>query len=539
MKSRFIGLAICCLSSIGFALGDEYTRKSVTFLDAVIIASPDGRKLSLNQIDYVSKSVKEKVQLSRFDFNPIPENSPLMQSFFSQINSRGDMSLEEIAGILNKTFVPQIVAIMDEYAEQRATGLVGEAAKMSFITTKAKDLGITAENLEQVFNSGFIYLPYINGYSRTVDSKKEDDVTKYTVTSTISGGIFWFKIKYTDGKTSVIPVVKSESSSIGVAVKKDYDDAESNAFRAAVQNYARNLENATKEYEEFKLSTSVAELVGSTVGFRMGKKEGLRIDDRFVVGEYMENSSGKLEFKQDGFMRIRDVADNRSGSIDLSHGYGVIVGDWGEGMSLVEYPRLNLDLYGYAGSPPLSTDDSNWDVSSSIGIGAEIAYNLGAYTQKTHTYITLGFMIGDATLEANGENVFDSSYRMLISSTFMKRFQFHRFDLYGLGGYAYQEISGTYKFNGNDFTDKNSTGSLILGGGLNYTVNIDLAAGIRFSYYTGSSDKWTEYDSDNKSIGDFSEPDIDYSGSMIAIQVIYAPPSLGFDPASALGNLIP
>ncbi|MCF7797936.1 MAG: hypothetical protein K9N11_09100 [Lentisphaeria bacterium] len=521
---------------------DTYTRKSVTFLDAIILASPDARNLSLNQISYIGKTVKERVQLPRFDFNPLPENSPLTREFISEVNSRNALSVDEIAEIMNRTFVPEIVKIMDEYAEQRASELVDEATKMSFITTKAKDMGITAENLEQVLNSGFIYLPYMNGYSRAVDSEKEDDKTKYTVTVSIGGGIFWFKIAYMDGKTSVKPVVKNESTSIGFATKYDFEDAEENAFEAAVLNYARNLENATKEYDEFKLTTQVAEVVGTQVGFRMGKREGLRIDDRFIVGEYVESSNGEMKFKRDGFVRIGQIADNRENASELSHGYGVIVGDWAPGMSLVEYPRLNLDIYILMGTLPLSTESSLYDVEGGGGLGAEIAYNLGGITQTPHWYFDLAAMIGGASITDSwtGDDIFDSVTRFLVSGSVMKRMQWRRFDAYGQLGFAHQQTWGNWDDSmGDTYTDRNANNGLLVGLGLNYTLSIDLTAGIRYSLYTGESDEWTRYNADNEEVGSISGPALRYSGSGIAFQIIYAPPSLAFDPASTLSNMIP
>ncbi|MCF7903289.1 MAG: hypothetical protein K9M19_07640, partial [Candidatus Marinimicrobia bacterium] len=410
----------------------------------------------------------------------------------------------------------------------------------------AKDLGITAENLEQVFTSGFIYLPYVNNYdlSRAVDSEKDDDKTKYTVTVSIGGGIFWFKIAYMDGKTSVKPVVKNESTSIGFATKYDYEDAEERAFEAAVLNYARNLENATKEYDEFKLTTQVAEVVGTKLGFRMGKKEGIRIDDRFIVGEYMESSDGERKFKKDGFIRIGQIVDNRDNDSELSHGYGVIVGDWAPGMSLVEYPRLNLDIYILMGTLPLSTESSSYDVEGGGGIGAEIAYNMGGITQAPHWYLDLGLMVGGASITDSwaGNDIFDSVTRFLVSGSVMKRMQWRRLDAYGQLGFAHQQTWGYWEDSAGDtYTDRNANNGLLVGLGLNYTLSINLTAGVRYSLYTGESDEWTEYDADNNELGDVSSyfPKLNYAGSGIAFQIIYAPPSLAFDPASALSNMIP
>ncbi len=540
MKGKRIVAIVCCLGSIGlFGQQDQYNRKSVTYLDAVILASPEARKMSINQIEFMRKTVEDKLHMARFDYNPIPASSKLMQSFLGQMKQDRDLTLDDISSILNDTFVPEIVQIIDEYAEKRASELVDDATKMSFITTKAKDLGITADNLEQVFNSGYIYLPFINGYSRSVEAKKNDKgVMKYTVTYSINGGIFWFKINYVDGKTAVVPAVKKETKSVGFAAKNSMDKSEQAAFKSAVMNYARNLENATKEFDEFKLSASIAEIAGSEVGFRMGRKEGLRIDDRFIVGEYIEQSNGERKFKSDGFMRIKSIADNRKNTGNLSHGYGVIVGDWAPGMSLIEHPRLNLDIYGFAGSLPLSTDTPSASAKSNFGIGAEIAYNLGQIIQQSHWYLTLGIGLGDARIEDNTwwTSATYNGSRLLAEMTILKRIQLHRFDVFARAGFAYNQVTyGWEDSNSDKYNDSNGAGGLMIGGGVNYAVDIDWTAGLRFSLYTGSSEDWT---SDNTSIGDYTGINMKYSGAAIAFQVIYAPPSLPFDPAAILRNSI-
>jgi len=68
------------------------------------------------------------------------------------------------------------------------------------------------------------------------------------------------------------------------------------------------------------------------------------------------------------------------------------------------------------------------------------------------------------------------------------------------------------------------------------TLNIDLALGLRYSYYLGSSDVWTVSDNDNTEYED-RLLNISYSGGAVMLQLIYSPKALGFDPMSALGNL--
>jgi|GEM_PF-2322729 len=519
----------------------EYTRKSITFLDDIVLASPSSRDMSIKKINYTAQSVKRSVQLERFDYNPLPKGSGLTAGFERRIRQADQLDVEAIADIMNATFVADIIKIIDENAEQRASELVDETAKMSFITTKAKDLGITAENLEQVFNSGYIYLPFINGYSETLEAKENDEKEmKYTTTISINGGILWFKINYDNGQTTVVPLLKKETSSSGLAVKNSADDSNWAAFTAAANNYARNLEVATKEIEDFKLRTQVVEVTGAQIGFNMGRKEGVHVDDRYVLGELVMSSNGQLSFKQDGFARVGKVGDNRSNAGELSYGYGVIVGDWAPGMTLVEYPTLPLDIYGMAGTLPLGISDDDADLRSNFAIAAEIAYNISHGVGTPGWYITAGAALGNATYTDDDRADSLDAGMSYFDISVMKRFQLRRLDGYIKGGAAYFGTSITDP-GANDvtWTFSNEAFGGVVGGGLNLTLNLDMAIGLRYSYYFGSSDTWTvknDDDADETEYDDF-EMATDYTGAAIMLQFIYTPKALGFDPLAAAANL--
>ena len=86
-----------------------------------------------------------------------------------------------MADILNETVVSKIIEVIDKYSLQRAQLLVDDAARMSFVTTKAKELGITADEIEKVFNSAYVYVAYISNYSRkdkTTDNKSKTKEVK-------------------------------------------------------------------------------------------------------------------------------------------------------------------------------------------------------------------------------------------------------------------------------------------------------------------------------------------------------------------------
>ncbi|MCF7825662.1 MAG: porin family protein [Candidatus Marinimicrobia bacterium] len=531
-------LLILLVISTSFAQQDEYTRKSITFLDAVILASSSSRDMSTRQVDYTASGVKRMVQLERFDYNPIPSNSRLMSDFSYQVRKSSDLSMDALAGILNKTFVAEIVKIMDENAENRASMLVDETARMSFVATKAKDLGITAENLEKVFNSGYIYLPFINGFSESTQAEKVEDVMWYESQVSISGGILWFKIDYDDGHTSIRPLLERATSSTGFAKKKNAKDAEWSAFTMAADNYARNLEVATKDIEDFKLKTQVMEVAGAHIGFNMGRKEGVHVDDRFLLGETMMDSDGQLSFKKDGFARVKSVGNNRDNPGAMSYGYGVIVGDWAPGMSLIEYPTLPLDIYGMLGLIPLSTDETGFDLSSQFALGVEMAYNLSQIVNSSHWYLTGGAALGNAQRDDGAETLYGGITYADISV--MKRFQWRRLDAYAKGGIAYMGLFLTderyVEYNDRTYTYDSETYGAVLGGGVNLTLNIDWAVGLRYNYYLGESDTWTVKDDEDTEYDDMTF-NTNHTGGAIMFQLIFSPKALGFDPLAALGNL--
>ncbi len=533
------GFQIACLLlftwGIISAQQTDYTRKSITFLDAIILANPEARDMSLRQIDYTRGVTKQAVQLARFDYNPIPAGSGLLSKFTRKVNNRSTMSMDAIAETLNMTFVAEIIAIIDENAEKRASELVDEAARMSFVATKAKDLGISAENLEKVFNSGYIYLPFINGFSENLEAKKEDKVVEYTSTVTISGGILWFKIDYIDGRAHVRPLLQKETSSTGFSNRHNAKEAEWLAFKAAADNYANNLEVATKDIEDFKLKTQVLEVNGAKIGFNMGRKEGLHIDDRFILGETIQNADGELTFKKDGFARVSSIGDNLVNPGAMSYAYGVLVGEWAPGMSLIEYPTLSLDLYFMVGQIPLSTDETYYTLESAIAIGGEITYNLSRIIEKSHWYLTAGGTLGSAELTDSYDSYLGGTAS--VNFAVMRRVQMRRFDAYAKAGVAYFATTINEEWS-DDLTyiyDNEALGA-VLGGGLNMTLSIDLALGFRYSYYMGGSDVWTVTD-DNDNSYDDRQMNTSYTGGSIMLQVIYTPKALGFNPMALLGNL--
>jgi len=534
-------------------LGGEgkYTRKSITFINTVYLAGPQARKLTPEQTEYLLQTIKQRLSLPRFDENPLPPDSKLMYDFIQQANNRDSLALDDIAELLNTTFVPKIAAIIDEYAEKRASELVDETSRAAFIATKAKELGITAENLEQIYNSAYIYLPYLNGVKRYISYNSSNE-KKSTVNYSLEGGIIWFKIDFENNRTRVRSIIKSKTTSMGMALTEkhflsegQYVGAETFAYRSAVRNFARNLEIITRSYPAFTLSIPIAEVEGATVRFSLGSKEGLHVDDKFIVGELMEDDTGGVTFESQGFIRVTQVANNKTDREALSVGQGVIVQDWAPGMLLNEHPRLPLELYFIAGSFPYRLTQPDYasnipvtNLSSSVELGIGVSYDLGRWLSIPQLLTLLEFQVGSAS--ATIENWYASDTRDTFIFGFgvglSKRTQFRRFAAVGqvlLGGRSIT-INDVPAISDSD-TLNIIASAFVLGLGLDYALDIDWTVGLHYRLTFGSNDVWTVTNSEGSA--DYDGPELKISGGAWLLEISWNPPTLGIDPLDAIRGL--
>ncbi|HPY01521.1 MAG TPA: hypothetical protein PLC51_10340, partial [Candidatus Marinimicrobia bacterium] len=132
------------------AQSDRYTRKSVAFLDALMVTDS---RIRLNPEDekYLLAAIHNRIRIARFDYNPLPDI--VRYTFKEQLRARGAVSESELVDLIEATIVPEIVKILDIEKEIRAQNLVDETQRNSFISLKAKELGITADQIEQVMNA--------------------------------------------------------------------------------------------------------------------------------------------------------------------------------------------------------------------------------------------------------------------------------------------------------------------------------------------------------------------------------------------------
>jgi hypothetical protein len=287
---------ILCLPLL--AQGERYTRKSVAFVDALMVTN-DNIRISPTDEQYFLNTINNSIRISRFDYNPLPDT--LRHSFREQLQAKGAVTEAELTQLIESTIVPEIVRILDIEKELRAQNLVDETQRNSFIVLKAKEMGVTVEQLEQVMNSSYIYLPFISDYQV---SKSKDDKN---LTVSVKGGLFWYHIIPGDEpRLESIVTLHTEASG---SEEKEKTGAESVAFRLAASSMAMNLQVLTRDIKIFRLRTPIASVERRTVKFPLGKAEGIKLDEPFFVGEYVETKSGKIRFQKSGFVRVSTVSE--------------------------------------------------------------------------------------------------------------------------------------------------------------------------------------------------------------------------------------
>jgi hypothetical protein len=539
--SRVFIIALILPFIFTLTMGQElkYERKSISYVDVLLVSNPE-IKIEGKQASYLIKKLREYIEMPRFDYNPIPEE--LVADFKSELESRGSsISLDEIVELLKEKFVPKIIEILDIEKEIRAQGLLTEAQRNSFIATKAKSLGITAEQAMKIMNSAFIYVPVISKYNTYTDHINQI----YTVE--LNAGVFWYRVVYHEnGDADLKLLIKKETKGIGVAglnkelkhegEKVDYKEY---AFRTAAIALARDIQVAVRDIPEFRLGAQVIEVYSNAISFPMGKREGIKIDDGFDLVELQENPDGGVIQKKIGFARVTQVVDNRSNPNRFSKARVIIGRGLEPGIYVSERPRLPIDLLVNFKTNPFTITLTGFGSESMTGysIHAELLYNLGRNLDISQLWVGGGLSFGGGSAE-NLEimkGIFGDKPDVSIleyNAVIMKRFYLpFRFSVVGRADFVLEIVN----FSKGDAKLEHSGLGLALGLGVEYTATPDVILGLGLGYrFFSESEEW-EGGGGSGTIPGFAG---NHSGTIFSVYLNYSLPKLGFDPIAAIKGAI-
>jgi len=347
-----------------------YQRKSVALLNVRVDDIMDDKHGWNNEWSnsLFVNTLKNAVKLVRFDYNNIPQS--IQDKFLAMPK---DLSIEER---MNSTIVNAVLSAVDAEKEIRAAALLSEQQKNSFITDKAKELGITENELNIVMNSAYIFAPVFLGYldtnytaSRTVSKRNSDgSYTSYTeyypaYSLMITLGGYWWKIDNSGDKPSAKLIAHTIRTYSGGA-SRETDGYKIRAFNSAMSNVGKDFEMATKEIPDFQLTAQILDKNPRNVVISLGKPEGVITDDKFWVYESYENSDGIVTQKKKGWVMIKKVGEKARGLDETQSKAQIIAGSPYLGATVRERPQLPIDIYLGFGMSPVNISTSELETDT-------------------------------------------------------------------------------------------------------------------------------------------------------------------------------
>lgn len=422
-KILLLCFVICSATTLRAETEGSYVRKSISgpyslwANEATLEAIGDMRPK-------LEDTIKESVRIPRFDLNQLPET--LFNTARESLEKTETLSNDAISNAIKKSVVPEIEKILNDPAiqQQRIDMMKRGNEKISFAETKGKATNILSSDLETLFNSAYIYIPFTKHYKTTNNG--------ITITTKLSAGVSWYKINTSpSGKSSVKLIetitVKAKSTKIinykSHAYTHSVEDyiaqlIESSQYDA-IEDAGRRIKLAIKKIEDFKLSGSVMESDGSEYKLNIGTLEGLQLDDAYIMMGYVDMNGEEVE-KELGFLRITEVTDNQDNPEQYSTAVQQLGALQSAGGWVKEYPRTKthfaVDL-GYATGLHIDASEIpelKENATSAIVLNATLAQNLAEALGSPQLFgeidASLGFIENTLDSGTTGSTVLASLY---------------------------------------------------------------------------------------------------------------------------------
>lgn len=402
MVKMLIVALILSIAANSFAQDREvgaYERKSVAFLN---IALTKGNRLNREQTDKFIQTIQNAVRMPRFDYNNIPKS--VVDEFLKMPET---MSIEER---MNNSVVPAILAAVDAEKEMRAQNLLTEQQRNSFITDKAKELGITETELNSVMNAAYIFAPvYINHSTERYDSK--DFLTGKVVPMfkvSLTAGGYWWRIDNSGETPSVKPIGRIERTAIGTE-ETSISNYQTVAFNLALNGVASDIGIATKALPDFKLTGQILDKNLRNVVVSIGKPEGVTVDNKYYIIESREDADGNVSEKQRGWVMVTKVGEDAKGLDSMQSQAQIISGAPYLGAKLEEIPVQPIDVTIGVVGVPYNESKKSGDNFEYPFEGLKLGYMFGPKLKiSANTAALFGGRIPQFWLNLNGEITFGS-----------------------------------------------------------------------------------------------------------------------------------
>lgn len=264
---------------------------------------------------------------------------------------------EKVENYLNGDVKEIFGKLLDASLEARYEELP-EKEQETFIVTKAKELGISADFASRLLSSSFVFAPHVasvGGVGSVIYAKVNvpkipgmKALPAYSVVVTLNVDVD-FLIYHYNFETKEFELYKkirgvsgpvpAQKSSAVIPTPGMATEAFNKAFRDAMKAASISANYELKKDDNFALFIPVKSVEGgSKIETAMGAMEDIRVDHPFSIGEYVD---GKKQIK--GWARARKIAKNCPGSENCGMTLiKVTNGEAEEGDQLREHPWTGL-----------------------------------------------------------------------------------------------------------------------------------------------------------------------------------------------------
>ncbi|MBP5434911.1 hypothetical protein J6Z39_03725 [bacterium] len=367
---------------INYPIGSGEKRKAAgTFYDWTITNRYDKIVLNENEASITTRGQKTSVKTE----GRIPA--------FSSGPEDLEAYTAKVENYLNGEARSYFGALLDSALEARYSELP-EKEQETFMVTKAKELGMSAEFIKPLLNSSFVFAAHVShigtsGRVTSVTTKVKNVVlTSFSVEMNVGVDVTFLIYRYNPEtrrfeRYNTIQassgMVTSETPALPVLPTRElvlslFNDA----LQTAIKGASINASNKLKADENFALYAPVKSVNGSKLEINMGVVEDIRVDHPFTI---YEKADGKM--KKKGTARARNIANNCKDDTKTTT-LQKITGKVEEADLIEETPWSGLYFY-------IGPANNAARLSSKIGMFAAPGFHLG-------TSIDLGYAANSRAL---------------------------------------------------------------------------------------------------------------------------------------------
>lgn len=186
-----------------------------------------------------------------------------------------------------------------------------------------------------------------------------------------------FDLEYVSQASASDTETESKTNTSKIVVPKTNDELLAIMMQKGLESCMYNIE---KNIEDLRVKTSIYQT--RPIRAKIGKKEGLAVDHRYFVYEYVYNEkTNTSEAVRRSVIRAKKVADNRNiatGSSEMSTFYQVAGGHLENGFTLQQRNDAGIGLY------------LGGEIGEVGGVAARLEANVGRFASVPSLYIFLG-----------------------------------------------------------------------------------------------------------------------------------------------------